>query len=143
MNTALEVAMRRTDSLSALPPTGITIDDTHALMSRAVFDLLPNYSRSLPTGTAIGKCWKRQCYEDGPSGPIPIDVWWMGQYTRELPVPTCCRYHRCIVGIVDKEPCYRVRNENGQVYDPEHPELWDERPHKQVEIRWRKIIVIE
>lgn len=36
----------------------IAVDDTHAVMSRRSFDLLPDYSRSRPTGVYPGKMWK-------------------------------------------------------------------------------------
>lgn len=55
-----------------------------ALLPRAMFDALPEYSCSLPTGTRIGKCWKKNqsAYtsnysEDGP--------WVMGCYERLIP----------------------------------------------------------
>ena len=42
------------------PATGeILIDDTHALMTRATFDRLAEYSASRPTGAYEGKMWKR------------------------------------------------------------------------------------
>jgi hypothetical protein len=37
----------------------IEVDEKFALMSRAVFDLLPEYSCSNPTGAYEGKMWKR------------------------------------------------------------------------------------
>lgn len=40
-------------------PSEIEIDDTHALMSRATFDALPEYSCSNPSGVYEGKMWKR------------------------------------------------------------------------------------
>ena len=142
ITTALEVAMRRADSLPAMPSQGITIDDSHAMMSKAVFDELPDYSRSIPTGTTIGKCWKRQCYEGINGRTAPADIWWLGQFTRNLPVPRCCRYHRCISGVIDDVECHRVRTAEGMVYDPKHPELWNEPPNQQVEIRWRRIVIV-
>lgn len=36
----------------------LTIDDTHALMSKESFDRLSDYSRSQPTGCYPGKMWK-------------------------------------------------------------------------------------
>lgn len=36
----------------------IEIDDTYALMSKAAFDKLADYSMSIPSGTYIGKMWK-------------------------------------------------------------------------------------
>lgn len=42
----------------------IEIDCKHALMPRSAFDQLPEYSRSIPSGTYPGKMWKLQC-DDG------------------------------------------------------------------------------
>lgn len=52
------------------------------VIGRADFDALPEYSSSLPTGTTIGKRWKRR----EPYGQIPgVDpIWFMGEYY-ELP----------------------------------------------------------
>ena len=36
----------------------VLVDDTHALMARADFDLLLEYSMSIPTGAYEGKMWK-------------------------------------------------------------------------------------
>lgn len=42
-------------------PTGeIVTDETHALMNQETFDQLVNYSGSFPTGTTLGKLWKRR-----------------------------------------------------------------------------------
>lgn len=37
----------------------ILIDDTHALMSRASFEALAEYSATVPSGVYDGKMWKR------------------------------------------------------------------------------------
>lgn len=37
----------------------ILIDGTHALMERATFDGLAEYSSSIPSGVYVGKMWKR------------------------------------------------------------------------------------
>jgi hypothetical protein len=37
----------------------ILVDDVHALMTRATFDKLAEYSASNPTGAYEGKMWKR------------------------------------------------------------------------------------
>ena len=57
-------------------------------LTRAEFDALPEYSCSLPTGTAVGKRWKRH---DGSfdraflaRGGKP--TWMVGEYTREVMV---------------------------------------------------------
>lgn len=53
----------------------ILVDDSHALMSMADFEELPEYSCSLPSLTTIGKRWKR--------GAPYVGVrthWWLGEY---------------------------------------------------------------
>lgn len=40
------------------PRDRILVDDTHALMSQADFEQLPEYSRSVPTGAYAGKMWR-------------------------------------------------------------------------------------
>lgn len=41
----------------------VVIDELYALMTQADFDLLKNYSNSLPSGVYAGKMWKR--FESG------------------------------------------------------------------------------
>jgi len=36
------------------------MDDKHVLLTRHQIDELPDYSRSYPSGTYNGKCWKRE-----------------------------------------------------------------------------------
>lgn len=59
----------------------VLIDDTHAVMTRRAFDELPEYSCSVPTGTTIGKRWKRSEFYAGfrPGGPYP-GRWFMWEY---------------------------------------------------------------
>lgn len=52
------------------------MSDATIQMTQAEFDSLLEYSKSMPTGTTIGKRWKRK-----DSG-----VWWLGEYT-ESPYP--------------------------------------------------------
>lgn len=73
MKTAVELAMERAESFEPIPlmthPLGrswdqpsreeILLDETHALMSRATFDQLAEYSGTNPTGAYEGKMWKR------------------------------------------------------------------------------------
>lgn len=40
-------------------PEAILVDDTHALMDRPTFDLLEEYSTSMPSGVYEGKMWSR------------------------------------------------------------------------------------
>lgn len=37
----------------------ILVDDVHALMTEAVFERLPEYSATVPTGVYEGKMWRR------------------------------------------------------------------------------------
>jgi hypothetical protein len=53
----------------------ILIDDKHAIMSQKDFDALPEYSCSLPTGTFIGKRWRRR--EPYTSTPTH---WFLGEF---------------------------------------------------------------
>jgi hypothetical protein len=41
------------------PLESILIDETHALMSRATFESLAEYSTTMPTGVYPGKLWRR------------------------------------------------------------------------------------
>lgn len=42
------------------PPTSsILIDDTHAVMTRATFEALAEYSATFPSGVYEGKMWRR------------------------------------------------------------------------------------
>jgi hypothetical protein len=60
-------------------PDAIEID----VMTRGQFDALPTYSCTLPTGTTIGKKWKRDLNEPRrfhrvePNAPPD---WWTGEY---------------------------------------------------------------
>lgn len=40
-------------------------------MTQRIFDSLPEYSGSLPTGTIVGKTWKRKMRNGS---------WWIGEY---------------------------------------------------------------
>ena len=73
MKTALEIATARADALEPIPPItdplgryweqprrqDIEIDDEHAIMTRATFDALHEYSCSAPSGVYPGKMWRR------------------------------------------------------------------------------------
>ncbi|MDX4946491.1 hypothetical protein [Providencia manganoxydans] len=39
-------------------PANINIDDTHAMMSSSDYELLADYSGSVPSGVYVGKMWK-------------------------------------------------------------------------------------
>lgn len=64
----------------------ILTDDKHAVMERADLDALPDYSMSIPTGTTIGKRWKRDNNVTRLlNGALPdrergLNDWWMGEY---------------------------------------------------------------
>lgn len=68
-------------------------DTTHALMTMAEFQDLPEYSCTLPTGTTPGKRWKRsdvyELYAVGRQGPL---CWWMGEYGAITPDPRGARF---------------------------------------------------
>lgn len=56
---------------------GVLVDDTTAICDPLVFDRLPEYSCSLPTGTRIRKRWKRrEPYSRNPSR------WYLGEYVK-------------------------------------------------------------
>jgi hypothetical protein len=52
-------------------------------MTTAEFDRLPEYSGSLPTGTTIGKRWKRNTNYYRESWAAP--KWFIGEYTELIP----------------------------------------------------------
>lgn len=72
-------------------PEHVLIDDKHALMRRAHFERLLEYSSTTPTGAYIGKMWRRHdgnfqlaAWKRGEMrGPKPPDpIWlfcWFGQ----------------------------------------------------------------
>lgn len=92
LKTALEVAMARPDGHPIPPithPLGqhwrqpdrhrILIDDKTAVMTRADFNTLAEYSTSVPTGVYEGKMWKRHT----PDGWYLV---WFGFSQK----PDCC-----------------------------------------------------
>lgn len=57
----------------------ILTDDKTAVMGPEDFQALPDYSASIPTGTTIGKRWKRRKdYHDESKG------WRLGEYVGHL-----------------------------------------------------------
>lgn len=50
------------------PVDRVLVDELHALMTEADFEQLLEYSTSIPTGSYVGKMWKRE--QDGE--------WWLG-----------------------------------------------------------------
>jgi hypothetical protein len=96
IKSALEVATARADKLEIIPPITdpmgkhwkqperrrIEIDDRYALMTRADFDLLPEYSATFPTGVYPGKMWKRHDGAHDPRCPVKDRRWllvWYGE----------------------------------------------------------------
>lgn len=53
------------------------LDETHAVMDRATFDALMEYSASIPTGVFRGKVWKAHRQPKGFTDP---GTWWLGEY---------------------------------------------------------------
>jgi hypothetical protein len=62
------------------PADSVLVDDEVALMEKEHFDMLYDYSASIPTGTYAGKMWKSQrfdgwvllWYEDDPDGQLDL-----------------------------------------------------------------------
>lgn len=52
-------------------------------LTQAELDKLSEYSCSLPTGTTIGKRWKKNtnAYRGLPEGTLP--AWWIGEYVED------------------------------------------------------------
>ncbi len=55
----------------------IAVDDNTVLMPTTVFEGLPEYSCTLPTGVYANKVWKRENYY--PTREFPAR-WYMGRY---------------------------------------------------------------
>jgi hypothetical protein len=58
----------------------IEIDDMHALMTRATFEALPEYSSTIPTGVYPGKMWRRNDARNAtPYSPLdpPVPPDWL------------------------------------------------------------------
>ena len=75
------------------------VDEKTALLTKEELDALPEYSCSIPTGTIIGKRWKRRTYK---KSNIPVndfgydekgyfrlepDSWIMGEYAEDETPP--------------------------------------------------------
>lgn len=50
-------------------------------LTQVELDKLPEYSCSLPTGTTVGKRWKRNANAYGGGPPEDPPYWWIGEYT--------------------------------------------------------------
>lgn len=60
----------------------IAVTRTHAYMPQEVFDSLPKYNTSYPTGTRIGKRWKMQNWHTVRMERIWLDEWYMREYSQ-------------------------------------------------------------
>lgn len=61
----------------------MAISDTverDVFLTKKQFDELDEYSCSIPTGTTIGKRWKRSNSYSDPKGELK---WWMGEYVKQ------------------------------------------------------------
>ena len=137
--TAIEAAMVRADEVVAAGEAQRSAEwPKFITLTGAQFDAINTREWGIPTGTTIGRQWKAPC-KDGS--------WNLATFTRKLPVPVCCRYHRYIVGVKDDRPCQAVRTAEGYVYDPQNPAEWERRTrehaNERVEIKWSKIVCPE
>lgn len=66
--------------LTATAKSKIIVDEKTALMTKVDFDALLNYSTTLPTGTFIGKRWKRNLPKQDETKWIFSDKWLMGEF---------------------------------------------------------------
>jgi hypothetical protein len=78
--------MMKTDAKYAamtLPTVGTcVVSDDEAVMDVAYFDALLEYSSSLPTGTFVGKRWKRRVPYVVTPGVTP--VWYLCEFVEHL-----------------------------------------------------------
>jgi len=64
-----------------LPKVGsCVVSDDEAVMDLAYFDALAEYSTSLPTGTFVGKRWKRRV----PYATTMPGVWYLCEYVEHI-----------------------------------------------------------
>lgn len=71
------------------PRERILVDEKHALMTKADFESLHEYSATMPTGVYPGKMWRRH---NGAFDPKcrPEDVTWLLVWYEECDVPSMC-----------------------------------------------------
>lgn len=67
----------------------ILVDDTHAVMTKAAFRQLPEYSGTIPSGVYEGKMWRRH---DGVFDPRckPSERRWLLCWFGPSDKPDCC-----------------------------------------------------
>lgn len=75
------------------------------ILTKQEFDELPEYSCSMPTGTTIGKKWKRNRFAFDPSYYDPrtgnsIDEWYLHEYTQHVNPKMVGISTKLIVGIL-------------------------------------------
>ncbi len=69
-------------------------------MTQSELDALSEYSCSLPTGTTIGKSWKRNV--NAYTGRADSPDWWMGYYTEsDLPGQVGIEWRRVVLPPVE------------------------------------------
>lgn len=72
-----------------LPPQKPPPPETTAVLTRAQFDALLEYSTSIPTGTTVGKQWKcNKAVARRLAGSVHTEEdWWLGEYIEEKQEP--------------------------------------------------------
>lgn len=78
------------------------------VLTKSDFDELPEYSCSIPTGTTIGKRWKRNIYAFDPSAHDPrtgnsIDDWYLCEYVQHTDPKLVGIIYKHIVGILKRK----------------------------------------
>jgi hypothetical protein len=81
-------------ALAPLDAPGVAGDNARAAahfapvrLTRAAFDALPEYSGTLPTGTTIGKRWRRRVPFSRASPSYVPARWFMGEYVHDRDAP--------------------------------------------------------
>lgn len=75
----------------------ILIDDTHALMSKATFEKLSEYSCTIPTGVYEGKMWRRHDGIFDPHCPVEKRRWLLGWFGFSDDLDKCSNNFREII----------------------------------------------
>ena len=110
LKTAVEVALEKLEAREPIPQMihplsqyweqpsrrEITVDATHALMSRAAFNKLHEYSMSVPTGVYEGKMWKAELF----TGRSETELGWYLRWYGPSPDPDKCACHQRRIIIV-------------------------------------------
>lgn len=72
----------------------IVRDETHALMDKATFDRLDEYSSTLPTGPSVGRVWKRRVPW---RTDMPLRWWLLGEVVVKGEVFTYFEWRKILV----------------------------------------------